>query len=326
MHPERIYDECTSSNEIIIIDEIQKIPNLLDEVHRTIEDKKAKFLLTGSSARKIKRTQSNLLGGRAAFCELLPLTQFEITDFDLEKYLNHGGIPRHYLTASQDISSELDDYTALYLKQEVLEEALTRRLDDFARFLEVMALHSGDEVAIEHFASDCGIKSGTFRNYLEILKDTLIGFEVSPFLASKKRKAITRSKIYLFDVGVTNSLARRGVVKPKSELWGKCFEHFMAMELRAYLSYKRIKETLCYWRTTSQFEVDFIIGNQLAVEVKATNNIHDRMLKGIMALKEEGLIKRYCVVSDEPEVRIVNGIEIMPWSKFLELLWAGKLI
>jgi predicted AAA+ superfamily ATPase len=252
----------------------------------------------------------------------------EIPDFDLEKYLNHGGIPRHYLAEKRVLKDEMEDYTALYLKEEILDEALTRKLDGFSRLLETMARHSGDELAIEAFASDCGIKAGTFRNYLDILKDTLVGFEVSPFLSTKKRKAITRSKFFLFDVGVANHLAGRGWLTPKSELFGKAFEHWVAMELRAFLAYRRIRAPLCYWRSTSQFEVDFIVGDELAIEVKGTSMVQDRMLKGLVALGEENLVRNRIVVSLDPKPRkmsgVFEGIEILPWQDFLTRLWGGE--
>ena len=326
VRPSLITEEIQKPGEIIIIDEVQKIPNLLDEVHMAIEKKKAKFLLTGSSARKLKRTQSNLLGGRATKLELFSLTSQEITDFNLNRYLNHGGIPRHYLTNPSDLQREFDDYTSLYLKEEIFDEAVTRNLEGFSRFLEIMALHSGDELAIEHFASDCAIKASTFRNYIDILKDTLIGFEIPAFSATRKRKAITRSKIFLFDVGITNFLAGRSNLQPKNELYGRAFEHFIAMELRAYLAYRHIHAPLTYWRSTSQFEVDFILGTKVAIEVKATNMVHERMLKGLKALSEEKMIKNFIVISLDPRPRKLDNIEILPWKEFLDQLWQGRWI
>ncbi|NDG27267.1 MAG: ATP-binding protein [Proteobacteria bacterium] len=324
--PELLFEECEKPGELVVVDEIQKLPFLLDEVHRTIEKKNTRFLLTGSSARKLKRSQANLLGGRASSAELLPLTYAEIPDFDLMKYLNHGGIPRHYLCKPDQIEDELDDYTALYLKEEIKDEAITRNLQDFSRFLEIMALHSGDELAIENFASDCQIKPSTFRNYLSVLEDTLVGFQVPPYLASKKRKAITRSKFYLFDVGVTGFLAGRLPLKPKSELFGRSFEHWIALELRGFLKYRRQKLSLCYWRTTSQFEVDFVIGNEVAIEVKAKALVTEKDLKGLKALAEEKQIKRYIVISLDPQKRKLGPFEIYPWETFLKELWSGKVV
>jgi len=319
--PGLIYEECIGSHELIVIDEVQKIPDLLDEVHRTIEDKGARFLMTGSSARKLKRSQANLLGGRATRLELFPLVSREIPQFDLLRFLNHGGIPRHYDIADKHLSAELDDYVSLYLKEEIKDEAVTRQLDAFSRFLDVMALHSGDELAIENFASDCQVKATTFRNYIEVLEDTLIGFKIAPYTHTAKRKAITRSKFFLFDVGITNYLAHRLPIVAKSENFGKSFEHFIALELRAFLAINRLPLDLCYWRSTSQMEVDFIVGDELAIEVKASSMVVERDLKGLKALREEGRVKRYVVVSTDPSRRKLSGVDIMPWSDFLEALW-----
>lgn len=326
LRPGLLYEECRSPGELVVVDEVQKIPELLNEVHRSIEGKGARFLLTGSSARKLKRSQPNLLGGRATQAELLPLTSREIPVFDLFRYLNHGGIPRHYSAPPEQIHNELDDYVSLYLKQEILDEALTRSLEGFSRFLDVMALHSGDELAIENFASDCAIKASTFRNYIDVLKDTLIGFEVPPFLSTRKRKAITRSRVYLFDVGVAGFLSGRGMLAPKHPLAGKAIEHFVAMEIRAFLAYRRIRKPLMYWRSTSQFEVDFIVGRDIAIEVKAAELVHERMLKGLRALSEEGLVKRHIVVSLDPRPRVIDGVEVLPLEEFLRQLWSGELV
>jgi predicted AAA+ superfamily ATPase len=325
-NPGLISQQIQKKGELVVIDEIQKIPELLDEVQNCIQTHGTRFLLTGSSARKLKREHANLLGGRASKLELFPLVSAEIEDFDLLRYLNHGGLPSHYLASKASLDAELDDYVSLYLKEEISDEALTRNLDAFSRFIDIMALHSGDELAIENFASDCAIKATTFRNYLAILTDTLIGFEVTPFLATKKRKAITRSKFFLVDVGVTNYLAKRKNIEFGSEAFGRAFEHFIAQELRAFLSYKRIRDPLSYWRSTSQFEVDFIVGNQMAIEVKASKNIHDQHLKGLRALREEKKVAGFCVVSTEARTRTVDGITIFAYADFLKQLWSGKLI
>lgn len=325
-NPGLIGQQIKKKGELIVIDEIQKIPELLDEVQNCIQKHGTRFLLTGSSARKLKREHANLLGGRATRLEFFPLVSAEIKDFNLLRYLNHGGLPSHYLATKSSLDSELDDYVSLYLKEEISDEALTRNLDAFSRFIDIMAIHSGDELAIENFANDCAIKATTFRNYLSILIDTLIGFEVTPFLATKKRKAITRSKFFLVDVGVTNYLAKRKNIEFGSEAFGKAFEHFIAQELRAYLSYSRIKEPLSYWRSTSQFEVDFVVGMQLAIEVKSTKNVHDQHLKGLRALREEKKVANFCVVSTEANTRKVDGITIYAYADFLESLWNGSLI
>ncbi len=325
--PGLIFEEAPEGPErLVVVDEVQKFPELLNEVQRTIDQKGTRFLLTGSSARKLKRESANLLGGRAVLLELFPLSASEIPDFELERYLNHGGIPRHYLSAPDALDRLHDAYVSLYLKEEIKDEALTRRVEDFARFIDVMALQNGEELAIENFASDCGVKPSTFRNYLDIMKDTLIGFEVEPFLRTKKRKAITRSKVFLFDVGVTGFLAHRGRVQPGSIEFGRAFEHWVAMELRSYLRTTGKRLPLCYWRSTSQFEVDFVVGDQLAVEVKSTELVTEKHLCGLLALQEEKLIRKAVVVSRDPLPRKIGDIEILPWKIFVQRLWAGDLL
>ncbi len=310
-------------NNLIVIDEIQKVPELLDEVHRLIVKEKITFLLTGSSARKLKRGGANLLAGRAWWAELFPLTYSEIDDFSLKTYLNTGGLPAIY--NNEFYEDELKAYTSLYLKEEVLEEALVRRIVEFSEFLDLMALSCGEEINYQSLASDCGVSPNTIKNYLQILKDTLIGFELPAFTKSKKRKAISRSKFYYFDVGVTNSLANRGEINFKSELFGKAFEQFILQEVRAYNSYSRKDQKLSYWRTTSQFEVDLIIGNELAIEIKSSEFIKEKHLKGLSALNEEGLIEDQIIVCLEPHLRLLKNIRIYPWEEFLKNLWQGKL-
>jgi predicted AAA+ superfamily ATPase len=314
----------TEPNTLTVIDEIQKLPVLLDEVHRLIVKRKQVFLLTGSSARKLRKGGANLLAGRAFQASLLPLTSQEIPNFDLLTYLNTTGLPEFYGQA--DVREYLQAYVGTYLQEEIKAEALTRNLSGFIRFLEVVALCNGEEIQYANISSDCGVAVRTLEAYFGILDDTLIGFSVQPFLSTTKRKAITRAKYFLFDIGIVNALTRRGRVEFKSELFGKAFEHFIALELRAFLSYCRIDASLQYWRSTSHFEVDFIIGNELAIEVKGTDFVTDKHLKGIRALKEEGLLKTYGVVSLDSSDRITaDGIHIWSWSSFLSQLWQRKI-
>lgn len=309
----------TKPDTIVVIDEIQKLPQLLDEVHRLISKRKQTFLLTGSSARKLRRGGANLLAGRAFQAELFPLTHKEIPDFDLLTYLNTTGLPEFY--GHLQTQEYLYAYVGTYLQEEIKAEALTRNLSGFIRFLEVVALCNGEEINYANIASDTGVGARTLEAYFGILNDTLIGFAITPFLATTKRKAITRSKYFLFDIGVVNSLSKRGYVELKSELFGRLFEHFIALELRAFLSYNRIQMPLQYWRSTSHFEVDFIIGNKIAIEVKGSDLITDKHLKGVRALKEEGLIEEYIVVSLDPNVRITSdGIHILPWALLIDFL------
>ena len=310
----------TQANTWTVIDEIQKMPLLLDEVHRLIFKRKQMFLLTGSSARKLRRRAANLLASRAFQTALFPLVSCEIVNFDLLLYLNTTGLPEFY---GQNLSQEfLKAYVGTYLKEEVHAEALTRNLAAFSRFLEMIALTNGEEIQYSGLSSDTGIPARTLEGYFGILDDTLLGFSVPPFLSTKKRKAITRSKYFLFDIGVVNTLAHRGRIEFKSELFGKAFEHFIALELRAWLSYNRVDAPLTYWRSTSQFEVDFILGTIMALEIKGTDLVLEKHLKGIRALKEEGLIETFYVISlDSEKRRTDDGIFIFPWSLFLDHLW-----
>ena len=324
-NPNLLEEENRQDPRLIVIDEIQKIPSLLDEVHRLISQYNWSFLLTGSSARKLKRGAANLLAGRAWIAELFPLTSHEIPDFDLVTYLNRGGLPNVYF--SQNPHEELENYISLYLKEEIQQESLTRNLPSFTAFLDAIALSNGEEINFESFASDCAVSPMTARNYLQILEDTLIGFSLEGFRKTKKRKAISRLKHYLFDVGVVNTLCERGEIRPKSELFGKAFEQFVIQEIRACLSYRRLKKRMFYWRSTSGFEVDLILDQDLALEIKSTSMIGERDLKGLRALKEEGLIRRYAIVSLDKELRETSdGIRIYPWKAFFQRLWQGGLL
>ncbi len=310
---------------LIVIDEIQKLPALLNEVHRLIESKQLRFLLTGSSARKLRRGAANLLGGRAWQANLFPLTWREIPNFNLIQYLNRGGIP--FIYQSPNFKDELRNYVSLYLRDEIQAEATVRNVDAFARFLDAAALTNGEEIQFQSLSSDSGIPARSLANYFQILEDTLLGFALLPFTRTKKRKAITRNKFYLFDVGVTNTLCRRGAIQPKSELFGRAFEQFLICEVRAFLSYKGHDSSLQYWRSTSQFEVDLIVGTDLAIEIKGTELVTDKHLKGLRALKEEKIIRKHVVVSlDSRKRKLDDGIEIWPWSDFLEALWGGDLV
>lgn len=322
--PKTLGEELAEHEGLVVLDEIQKLPALLDEVHRLMESRGLRFLLTGSSARKLRRGGVNLLGGRARETHLFPLCSREIPDFDLTAYLNRGGIPR--IHAGPDFREELQSYAGLYLSQEIIAEALTRKVEHFARFLDVAALQCGEELNYEGIAGDCGVPARTVRNYVAILEDTLVGFEVPAFRATRRRKAISRSKFFFFDIGVVNALARRGEIRPRSELFGKCFEHFLFLELRAYLGYRRKRLPLQYWRSTSGFEVDCVLGDRLAIEFKSSDEVSERHLRGLKALREEGKVKDYAVVSLVPEPRRVNGIQVFPWKRFLDALWSDELI
>jgi uncharacterized protein len=324
--PKLIEEVVNSQAEPIVIDEIQKLPLLLDEIHRLLNKyPKQRFLLTGSSARKLKHGGANLLAGRAWVANLFPLSWREITDFNLIAFLNTGGLPQVYNSNSPH--EELKSYVGTYLREEIQAEAVTRNVQAFAEFLDIMALNSGCEINLEKIAADTQVSPSSIKNYIQILEDTLVSFTLKGFTKGKKRKATSRAKFYLFDVGVTNQLCQRSKILPKSELFGNAFEHFLILELHAFISYTRKDVVLNYWRTASGFEVDLVINGEIAIEFKGTDLVKERDLKGLRAFKEEQLAERHLVVSCDPERRLTNdGIEIWPWSEFLIDLWEGKIV
>ena len=329
--PELIREECLAAGldgesqvDPIVIDEVQRIPELLNEVHWLAENKGLRFLLCGSSARKLKRGGGNLLGGRAVRYQLHPLVSAEIPDFSLEKALNAGLLPRHYLSARP--RRLIQAYVGDYLREEIAAEALTRNIPAFSRFLEVAALSNGELINYNTIAAECGVSAPTVKGYFQILEDTLIGRFVPTFRRRAKRRVVVAPRFYFFDVGVVAHLTGRGQIQPGSELFGRAFEHFIYMEVSAYSSYSGAFYPVSYWRTTSGFEVDFIFGD-VALEVKSTSRIQDRHLKGIRAFKEEFNMARYLVVSrDASPRRTPDGILILPWRDFLDQLWSGEIV
>ena len=315
-----------SQSDPIIIDEIQKLPMLLDEVHWLIENRKLRFILCGSTARKLKRGHANLLGGRAVRYELHPLVFPEITDFSLLKALNAGLIPRHY--DSPQPERLIQSYVGDYLKEEIVAEALTRNIPAFSRFLEVAALSNGEIVNYTNIARECGVSSPTVKEYFQILEDTLIGSHLPAFQKRKKRRLVTSPKFYFFDLSPVIHLTRREKVQPGSELFGRALEHFVFMEISAHASYSDLFYPVSYWRTTSGFEVDFVLGDhEIAIEVKATELANESHLKGLRRFREEYAVRRAMLVSLDPTPRKTQDqIEILPWQAFLKELWAGRIL
>ena len=307
---------------IVVIDEIQRVPELLNEVHRLIENKKLTFLLTGSSARKLRRGKANLLAGRVWEARLFPLTWKEIPDFNLERFLRYGGLPPVYLSKYPD--EELDANVNTYLKEEIMAEGLIRKLPPFSRFLHAAALLNGEMINFSKLANDCQVPPSTVTEYVGLLEDTLVGFLLPAWTESTKRKAISTGKFYFFDPGITHTLAGTQTLDRNSNLYGKSFEQFIGMEIRAYLSYKRRKLQFSYWRSTHGYEVDFLVGRETAVEVKASQKISQRDFKGLKALEEERIFKNYILVSQAPINTRDNNFQALYWKKFLDNLWDGK--
>lgn len=323
-NPQRIREELSPRDKVIVIDEIQKLPSLLDEVHLLIEEKGLRFLLTGSSARKLRRGGVNLLGGRARSRHLHPFIQAELSrHFDLTRALNFGLLPSIYF--SDDPNDDLKTYAGDYLKEEIAQEGLTRNIPAFSRFLEVAALCHGTMINHTEISNDAQVARTTVIEYFQILKDTLIAHELPAWKATKKRKPIVTSKFYLFDNGVARILQGRKELAPKTKEFGDAFEAYLFHELRAFVDYGQV-EGLHYWRSTSNYEVDFILGDALAVETKAGSSVHTSDLKGLKALQEEKSLKHYVLVNTEDRPRRVDGIDIMPWKDFLERLWAREFV
>lgn len=321
---EEIIQARKHKDDYVVIDEVQKVPMLLDEVHRLIESEGIRFLLTGSSAKKLRANNVNLLAGRAWQAELFPLTMREIPDFSLERYLTYGGLPTVYL--SDDPREELAAYVATYLDQEIKIEAAVRKIHAFTRFLQTAALTSGKMLRFTALSSDTGIPVTTVREYYQILEDTLIGFMLPAWTKTVKRKAISTAKFYFFDIGVMHQLIGVKALEPHSNLYGRAFEHFIAMELRAYLSYHRKHQTLSYWRSKNGQKVDFIIGDHITIEVKTAKTVSAKHLVGLKALKEEGICEQYFFISFDKVERVVEGIRVMHWQDFLNALWGGEIV
>ena len=314
----------------IIIDEIQKLPILLDEVHALIEREKLGFILCGSSARKLRQAGVNLLGGRAWRFEFFPLTTREIPAFDLLQALSRGLLPKQY--SSPHYQRDLRAYVSNYLRDEIQQEGLVRNLPAFAKFLDVVGLTHGGMVNYSNIASDVGVSSHTIKEYFQILVDTLLGYQIYPYRKQIKRQIISSMpKFYLFDVGVANHLAGKVISQLAGADAGMALEHFVLMEIMAYRGLHEKDFAVSYWRTKSGLEVDFILGRgETAVEVKITSEVKLPMLKGLQAFMEEHQPKHAVVVSQDKAPRNIETsagvIHVLPWSIFLDRLWVGDYI
>ncbi|MDE0680163.1 MAG: AAA family ATPase [Gammaproteobacteria bacterium] len=310
----------------IVVDEVQKAPAILDEIHRLIETGGLAFILCGSSARKLKRGGGNLLGGRAWRFNLHPLTWRELPDFDLLQALNRGLIPAHYDSAQH--RRALNGYVYDYLKEEVFDEGLTRNAAAFSRFFDALGFSHGEILNFSSLARDCGVESKTVRQYFRILEDTLLGCMVEPFARRRSRAILTRApKFYLFDVGVAGNLIGRRIERQRGADFGRALEHFILMELLAFRSYQEADFPIRYWRTKSGLEVDFVLGaaGQVAIEVKGSR-VRREDIRGMHAYVEEHKPSAALAVCGEPAARRAGSVEVLPWEAFLERLWSGKLM
>lgn len=309
----------------VILDEVQRVPQVLDEVHWLIENKGCRFILCGSSARKLKRGGANLLGGRAWRYELFPLVTAELFEYDLLTILNRGMIPGHYL--DPNYSRSLKAYVQDYLKEEVFAEGLTRNVQAFSRFFDALGYSHGELINYSAIARDCGVDSKTVREYYQILVDTLMARMIEPFKRRQKRQVISHApKFYLFDVGVAGAVTRRQIMEERGESFGKAFEHFILMEIMAYNSYHSLDFRINFWRTKNGLEVDFIIGDgEVAIEVKGSDRVDKRDLYPLSVFSAESGSTKAIVVCNEKKARIHDKIRILPYRHFLEELWEGKI-
>ena len=313
------------AGQTVVIDEIQKIPALLNEVHWLIENQRTRFILSGSSPRKIIRSEANLLGGRALRYELFPLVSQEIPDFDLLRALNHGLLPRHYI--SENPQKLISAYIGNYLRDEIMAEARIRNSALFSRFLEIAAFSNGEMVNYSNIASESGVSPPTVREYFQILEDTLTGRFLPSYQKRPKRRVILSPKFYYFDVGIVNYLLKRGKIERGGEAFGSAFEHFIYHEIFSHSHYSGLAYPICYWRTASQIEVDFILGdNEVAIEVKSTENANPRHAKGLKSFAEEYNVKKLILVTNDPFSRQMDNVLVLPWKVFLQQLWAGIII
>lgn len=320
--PSRLAEELEDRDRFVVIDEIQRLPELLNEVQRLIEARRVRFLLTGSSPRKLRHGGVNLLGGRARTRYLHPLSYRELGHrFELGKAIQRGLLPSIYL--SDDPAADLEAYTGTYLQQEIVAEGATRNAPAFSRFLRVAALCNATIVNFTNVSNDAQVPRTTVYEYFEILKDTLVLHEVPAWTQSVKRKPLVSSKFYFFDIGVVSALQGR-LVTPGSPEFGPALETYLLHELICYRDYMS-PEPIRYWRSTSGFEVDFILGDHTAIEVKAKEHVSTSDLRSLRAIGEERRFKRLLCVSLEPRRRQVENVSILPYQRFLDALWDGEL-
>ena len=324
-NPSLLYDTLQDKTEgtLVIIDEIPEVPELLNEVHRLIVDRRLLFILCGSSARKLKRKGHNTLGGRAIPVYLYPLVSAEIPDFDIDRAVTYGMIPSHYLAKSP--LRLLSAYIDVYLKEEVKEEALVRSLAAFHRFLEVAAISDGKIINNNNIAQECGVHATTVSSYFDILEDTLLGYRIPAFSKVMKRRLVQAPRFYYFDVGVANHLLHRKELIRGTAEYGHAFEHLVIQEIYAWLHYSHSEEKLSYWRTYTGIEVDAVIGDaRMAIEIKSVEEVFARHLKGLKAFGEEHPDCRRMIVSLDVLNRRMGDVECIYVVDFLKNLWAGK--
>lgn len=331
-NPSVIFNELShlEQGSWVVIDEVQKVPELLDEVHRLIENQHLKFILSGSSARKLKRGSANLLAGRARMQQMFPLVSAEV-DFKIKMpdVFQFGMLPMAF--TDSDPMSYLKTYTEVYLQEEIKSEALTRNIGNFARFLEVAARQNGQVTNVSHISRDAEVSRQTVQSYFDILIDTLIGFWLQPWKLKRSTKQVAHPKFYFFDAGVARSLSGRLPYPPTLEELGFLFETLIIGEIRAYLSYSRLDYPIFFWCSHDGVEVDIFCETKkgfLAIELKSSARWDSSFNKGLNRISAElGASKVHCVgvYTGERPAHFEN-IEVLPILHFLKKLWGGEII
>ena len=327
-NPGRVREEILAhlkqyDNPLCIIDEIQKIPALLDEVHELIESKGIRFILTGSSARKLRRGGANLLAGRAYTYHLFPLTFTEIGDqFDLDKALKNGCLPVLWGSREEDSREFLRSYTETYLKEEVAAEGLVRNIGPFAKFVDIAAANDGETVNFNNIARECSVSVKTAQQYYQILEDTFLAFRLSAWTKSERRRLVSHPRFYFFDTGVTNALAHTLTDQLNPKILGRRFEQFVICQLMAFIHYRRLDYQLYYWRTNHGAEVDVLLctGNRIicALEIKSSQNIAREKLSGLKSFMEDNPgVPAYVLGDKQNRRQLQNNIVVINWDDFI---------
>jgi predicted AAA+ superfamily ATPase len=327
-NPGRLREEILAhlrqyNDPLCIVDEIQKIPALLDEVHELIESKGIRFILTGSSARKLSRGGANLLAGRAYTYHLFPLTSTEIGDgFDLSRAIRFGNLPVLWRSHEEDAYEFLRSYTETYLKEEVAAEGLVRNIGPFAKFLDIAAANDGETVNFNNIARECSVSLKTVQQYFQILEDTFLAFRVPAWTKSERRRLVSHPRYYLFDTGVTNALAHTLIEQLNPKVFGRRFEQFVICQLMARIHYKRLDRQLYYWRTNHGAEVDLLLceGSRIvcALEIKSSRNIAGEQLGGLKSfILDNPGIPAYVLGDRQNRRRLHDDITVINWDEFI---------
>jgi len=329
--PERLREmiEAQPESGFIVIDEVQRVPLLLSVVHSLIEDKKGwTFVLTGSSARKLKRTGIDLLGGRALLYTMHPFMAGELGRyFNFDKALLHGLLP--VVAASEDPMEVLRSYAALYLREEVQMDGLVRNIGNFSRFLEAISFSHASILNMSNVARECEVERKVVDGYVGVLEDILLGWRLPIFTKRAKRELAAHPKFYLFDAGVFRSLRPRGPLDRPEEIEGQALEGLVAQHLKAWIAYSKVKRELFFWRTRSGVEVDFVVygpDNLWAVEVKNARKIHPNDLRGLRSFREEYPESKALFLYRGKDRLVKEGILCLPCVEFIKELHPDRLL